>query len=141
MCLATVVVCAHDLLLRSTVNSPPIVQIDPRPADVSATAEAFVRRGPDTIYVITSTPTFRAAQAGQRESLQKMASILVHEEWHIRNGPDEKRAYEAQLTALMGLGVVDGRPVFNEVRKSMLAVMKAQKRAAQRPEALVAAAR
>ena len=141
VCVAAVLVCALDMLFRSAASFPPIVLIDTRPDDVSPAAEAFVRRNPDTIYVITSTSTFRAAQAGQRDALQKLASILVHEEWHIRKGPDERPAYEAQLTTLLSFGLSDGRPVFDEVRKSMLAVLAAQKRAARRPEVVVAAAR
>ncbi len=141
MCLATVLVCALEMLLRSAATFPPIVLIDTRPDDVSAAAEAFVRRSPDTIYVLTSSSTFRAAQAGDRGALQKLASILVHEEWHLTHGPDERAAYQAQLTTLLALGLRDGRPVFDEVRRSMLAVMAAQKRAARRPEAVVAVAR
>lgn len=29
--------------------------------------------------------------------LRKLASIIVHEAWHFRNGPDEAGAYEAQI--------------------------------------------
>lgn len=141
LCAAAVVMCALDLLYRPVSSFPPIVLIDTRPPDVTATAEAFVRRNPDTIYLITSTPTFRAAHAGHRDALQKVASILVHEDWHIRNGPDERRAYETQLMTLLSLGVGEGRPVFAEVRRSMRLALAAQKRAAPRPEGVVAAAR
>ena len=140
VCLATVLACALEMLLRSAATFPPIVLIDTRPADVSTAAEAFVRRNPDTIYILTSSFTFRAAQAGDRGAVQKLASILVHEEWHLKHGPDERKAYEAQLTALLSFGLHDGRPVFDEVRKSMLAVLAAQKRT-HRPEGVVAAAR
>lgn len=139
MLCAAAVVCALDLLYRPASSFPPIVLIETRPDDVSVTAEAFVRRNPDTIYLITSSPTFRDAQARRRDALLKLASILVHEEWHIRHGPDERRAYEAQLTVLLSLGVGDGRPVFGEVRRSMHAALAAQKRAARQPEIVVAA--
>ena len=141
MCLATVLVCALEMLFRSAASFPPIVLIDTRPAEVSPAAEAFVRRNPNTIYVLKSSFTFRAAQAGDRGALQKLASILVHEEWHLKHGPDERGAYQAQLTTLLALGLRDGRPVFDEVRKSMLAVLAAQKRAVRQPVAVVAAAR
>jgi hypothetical protein len=141
MCLAAVVVCALEMLFRSAATFPPIVLIDTRPADVSAAAEAFVRRNPDTIYILTSSFTFRAAEAGDRGALQKLASILVHEEWHLEHGPDEQGAYEAQLTTLLSLGLRDGRPAFDEVRKSMLAVIAAQKHAHRQPGVVVAAAR
>jgi hypothetical protein len=32
--------------------------------------------------------------------LLKLASIIVHEAWHIKNGPDEAGAYQAQLRFL-----------------------------------------
>ena len=126
---AAVIVCALDLLARSPATFAPIVLIDTRPEDVSSTAEAFVRRDPDTIYVLTSTPVFRAAQAGQRDALLKVASILVHEQWHIQHGADEEGAYQTQLMTLYMMGVPFNRPVAAEVRRSMFVVMKARKRA------------
>jgi hypothetical protein len=135
---AAVLVCALELLGRPASDFPPIVLIDTRPDDVTVTAEAFVRRGPDTIYLMTSTPIFREAQRGRDDALKKIASIVVHEEWHIKNGPDERRAYEAQLVALMRLGLTEGRPIFNQVRATMLAVLKAEKKRAQ-PVAITAA--
>jgi hypothetical protein len=113
---------------------PPIVLLDVRPADVSAGAEAFVRRNADTIYVITTTAAFEDARRGSLSALRKIASILVHEEWHLRHGPDERAAYQAQLIELMRLGEGPGRPVYASVVRSMLAVLKAQ-----RPPAIVVA--
>ena len=134
---AAVLVCALDLLSRPAGGFPPIVLIDTRPDDVSATAEAFVRHSPDAIYLITSTEAFRAAQAGDGEALKKIASIIVHERWHIRNGPDERGAYEAQLASLFGMGIDPSRALVFQVRKAMMTVLAAQKRAA-RPAATVA---
>jgi hypothetical protein len=130
---AAVLVCALDLLARPASSFPPIVLLDTRPADVTATAEGFVRRDPDTIYLMTTSSVFRMAQAGNTDALKKLASILVHEEWHIRNGPDERGAYQAQLGALYLLGVDPGRPLANEVRQSMRVVLAVQKRAGQQP--------
>jgi hypothetical protein len=130
---AAVLVCALDLLARPASSFPPIVLLDTRPADVSATAEAFVRRDPDTIYVLTSTLAFRAAQAGRRDALLKIASILVHEQWHIQNGPDEQGAYQAQLMALYAMGVSHNRPVAAGIRRAMFTVIRARKRAEQQP--------
>ena len=134
---AAVLVCALDLLARQAGGFAPIVLIDTRPDDVSPTAEAFVRRNPDTIYLITTTPAFLAAKAGDDTALKKIASIIVHEQWHIRNGPDERGAYQAQLAALFGLGIDPGSLLAFGVRKAMLKVLAAQKRAA-RPAAIVA---
>src|SRR5688500_5026248 len=97
---ATVLVCALNLLGRSPGSLPPIVLLEARPPGVSANAEAFVRRKPDTIYLVTSTPAFRAARLGDRDALKKIASIIAHEEWHVLHGSAEQPAYEMQLTTL-----------------------------------------
>jgi hypothetical protein len=134
---AAVLVCAFDLLARPAASFAPIVLLDTRPPDVSSTAEAFVRRDPDTIYLLTSTSVFRAAQNGSREALLKVASILVHEQWHIVNGNDEERAYQAQLMSLYMMGIPYNRPIAADVRRAMFTVIKARKRA----ETTMAAAR
>jgi hypothetical protein len=130
---AAVLVCALDLLARPASTFPPIVLLDTRPADVSATAEAFIRRDPDTIYVLTSTTVFRAAQAGRRDALLKVASILVHEQWHVNHGADEEGAYRAQLMALYSMGISHDRPVAAGIRRAMFTVIRARKRAEQQP--------
>jgi hypothetical protein len=136
---AAVLVCALELLYRPATSFPPIVLLDTRPDDVTVTAEAFVRRNPDTIYLMTTSSVFREAQRGNQDALRKVASILVHEEWHLKHGPNEGRAYEAQLVALMRMGLHEGRPVFNEVRQTMLKVRKVEKqRARPQPVTLTA---
>ncbi|MBM3819390.1 MAG: hypothetical protein FJW14_10310 [Acidimicrobiia bacterium] len=135
---AAVLVCALELLYRSQANFPPVILLDTRPPDVTVTAEAFVRRNPDAVFLMTTTAVFRDARRGDGDALRKIASILVHEEWHLRHGPNERRAYEAQLTALMAMGLREGRPVFNEVRTTLLKVVAAEKKRA-RPVAITAA--
>jgi hypothetical protein len=126
---AAVVVCALDLLGRSHAIAP--IQLLPTPPiGQSTNAEAFVRRDPPTIYLITSTEAFRDAQSNSsRDRLnacRKIASIIVHEEWHLRHGADEEGAYSAQLIALMAMGA---QPVqISEVRRSMAAVLKTTSR-------------
>jgi len=59
----------------------------------------------DRIFVYTRSRTFRCASAtrsDQDQCLLRLASIIVHEAWHFRHGPDEAEAYEAQL-AFLGL--------------------------------------
>ena len=126
---AAVVVCALDLLGRphSTV---PITLLDAPPPGVSANAEAFARRNPDTIYLITSTDAFRSAQRerygrGAIDSCRHVAGIIVHEEWHLRNGDDEQGAYLAQLTTLAALGA--SHESLTAVRRSMMFVIDQQK--------------
>ncbi len=81
-------------------------------------------------YVSTCLPVFQTVQhsrdkCGDFNAARKLASILVHEEWHVRNGPDEEGAYAAQLTTLMRLGAGPGNPVYGEVARSRAAVRAA----------------
>ena len=130
---AAVVVCALDLLGRSHAAAP-IRFLPSPPPGASANAEAFIVREPATIYLITSTPAFRDARQGvfshdSREGCQKIASVIVHEEWHLRHTADERGAYEAQLTALMALGA--SSRLVTTVRQSMTAVLDKQSKQPQ----------
>ena len=125
---ATVVVCALDLLGRSAGTFPSIRLIEWPPLGASAYAEGFVLAGDQTIYLVSSSSTFRDAQrspsrCGNREAIRKIASVLVHEEWHVRNGPDERGAYLAQLTALAALGAGQNTRQYGEVRRAMQATV------------------
>jgi hypothetical protein len=139
---ASVLACALSVLGRSESSMPPIELIDTVPQDVSVNAEAFVRRDTRTIYVITSSVMFRAAAATRRDecsyadAMRKLASVLAHEEWHVKHGPDEKAAYEYQLITLIKLGIPPGTGMYRDVQRSMLTVLKARKR--DRPERMLA---
>ena len=39
-------------------------------------------------------------RSDQDRCLLKVASVIVHEAWHLRNGPDEVGAYQTQLIFL-----------------------------------------
>jgi|SRR5687768_6196705 len=128
---ATVLVCALDLLGRSAATFPPIVLLAERPPDVSPIAEAFTRTGVSAIYVLTSSYTFRTLQhtahrCGDVDAVRKLASILVHEEQHVRHGASEREAYQAQLSTLIRLGAPPGSPAFSSVARSMKAVLAKQ---------------
>ena len=138
---ASVLACALSVLGRSEASMPPIELIDMAPPDVSSNAEAFVRRDTGTIYLITSSAVFKNAatvrdQCGYSDAMRKLASILAHEEWHVRHGPDEKAAYECQLITLIRLGVGPGTGVYRSVQVSMIKVLEARKR--NRPERVLA---
>ena len=127
---ASVLVCALSLLGRSADSFPPIRLLDVRPPHASADAEAFVDPAIPTIYVMTTSDVFIAAQAMHRcedvEPMRKLASILVHEEWHVRHGSDEKGAYAAQLTALSMLGQQQDSRLYYGVRRSMAVALSRQ---------------
>lgn len=114
-----VIACTLALLGRSAESMPPITLIDAAPPRVSANAEAFVWSGEAMIYVITSAPAFREARCWSQRSLVKLASVLVHEEWHIRHGGDERGAYNAQLLALLQLGAHVDSSVYKGVVRAM----------------------
>ena len=128
---AAVVVCALDLLGRSSGSIAPIRFLDVPPRGASRNVEAFVMRNPDTIYLITSTETFRTAQhavgdPGRRAACRHMAGVIVHEEWHLRHGADEQGAYLAQVTMLAALGA--NTESLNAVRRSMRFVADREKK-------------
>ena len=139
---ASVLACALSVLGRGQATMPRIELIDVAPSYVSGGAEAFVQR--DTIYLITSSSAFQTAlesRVGCTTSwaMQKLASILAHEAWHVRHGPDEKSAYEHQLITLIQLGVQPGSGVYRSVQVSMLRVLEARKRnKPAKPERLLA---
>jgi hypothetical protein len=85
----------------------PLVLIAALPVMVSPGAEAWTvydEHGQgDRIFVYTRGRTFRCASASRQDQdqcLLRLASIIVHEAWHLRHGPDEAEAYEAQLAFL-----------------------------------------
>lgn len=127
-----VLVCALDVLGRSLHTFPPIRILDERPPDVSAAAEGFVGRADRSINLIASSPSFRAAAASvestghcrDRSAVIMIASIIVHEEWHLRHGPDERAAYAAQLTALHALGQGPDTAAYHQVKRAMLTVLE-----------------
>jgi len=120
----TVLVCALTLLHRSAASFPPIEFVDRRHAYVSPNADAYVPLGGTRIYLVTSSPAFTRARravykCGEFNAIRKIASVLVHEEWHVRHGSDEAGAYAAQLSTLIALDAGPGSPVYSEVTRSM----------------------
>jgi hypothetical protein len=138
---AAVIACALTLLGRSEKTMPPIVPVSRAPAHAEPRTEAFVSLPNPVIYVVTSSQVFQDAMATKDEcgdlfALKKLASILVHEEWHVRHGADERAAYEAQLTTLILLRVPPGHSIYANVVRAMQAVLK-QKRV-QKPDMVLA---
>jgi hypothetical protein len=85
----------------------PFVLVSELPRTASPGAEAwtvFDEHGKgDRIFVYTRSRTFQCASVPSRDQdqcLLKLASVIVHEAWHLRNGLDEVGAYEAQLSFL-----------------------------------------
>jgi hypothetical protein len=141
---ASVLVCALSMLGRSERHFHPIKLVDAVALGGSPTAEAYVTRGPDTINIVTTSGVFREAMksshpCSKREAIGKIASMLVHEEWHLRHGADERGAYQAQLTALQVLGFDEHSMVYFGVKKAMLRVVAAPPRVVEATPRIVAA--
>ena len=125
----TVLMCALALLARGTDSFPAIVLLNLRPPEVSKHAEGFVRRGDPHIYLLTDTVSFERARravsrCGALQSLRKIASVVVHEAWHVQNPGDENGAYAAQLSALVQMGAGPGSALFLEVSRARRAVLR-----------------
>jgi hypothetical protein len=127
-----VLICALELLGRSPESLPPIKLVDQPIAGTMANLEAYVLANNPTIYVITSTDTFRRADCSDRGSLVKLASVIAHEEWHVKKGLDEKGAYQAQLMSLMLMGVGPDTGVYLSVQRAMRFALSEEGKAALR---------
>ena len=138
----TVVACALALLTRSAASLPPIELVDVPPAYVSPLADAYVRVGEARIYLVTSSDVFRRAQAakyrcGDLDAHRLLASVIIHEEWHVKHGRDEVEAYNAQLITMQLLGARPGNPAYTMVWRSARAAL-ARRKATERVAQLVA---
>lgn len=131
---SVVLVCALDLLGRSPQHLPRIEMLDRRPPGVSASVAAFADPRAGVIYLIASAPPFSVARAAQSsaatchepDALKLVASLIVHEEWHLKHGADERGAYYAQLMELQRLGLGPGRWPYATVKRAMQTVLEAQ---------------
>ena len=87
----------------------------------------------DRVVVYTESRVFicasrdRPVHVNPYECLLKLASIIVHEAWHFKNGPDEAGAYEAQLRFLATRRSVSSAEIAEGVRRARDRV-KAQKK-------------
>ena len=113
----------------------PIVITSVLPWPASRGAEAWTvydeHNQGDKIFVYTGSELFQCASRWPRPDWQcvlKLASILVHEAWHFRNGRDEVGAYDAQLAFLIQNG---SDTVASGVRRARDRVVADKKRASK----------
>ena len=128
----TVLVCALALLPRAADSFPQIVLVHSRPPDVARNAEGFVRHSEPRIYVLTDTDAFERARrsiyrCGALQALRKIASVVIHEEWHVRHRGSEPDAYTAQLAALVQVGAGPGSPLYLEVWRARRAAVRSSR--------------
>ena len=128
-----VLVCALAVLGRSPSSFPPIELVGSVPVAASPGTEAYVRRGDPRIYLVTTSDAFLEARAsldrcGNLMAIRKLASVLIHEEVHLRQGGDERAAYQAQLTMLTALGSGPGSPPYSAVHRAMRYTLAQQRK-------------
>ncbi|HEY7442123.1 MAG TPA: hypothetical protein VH701_06875 [Vicinamibacterales bacterium] len=126
-----VLVCVLALLGGEARKLPPIQLVDLRPVSASPGVEAYTHAGTKKIYLLTTSAVFEEAMATHRWDADgapfiKLASIIMHEAWHVRHGPDERGAYEEQLRTLGRLGAGAGSALHRKVYVAMQAVLKTQ---------------
>ena len=91
------------LLLGTPSINMPVTFTSRAPENASPGVEGWtmVAEGSGQgIYIYTQSETFRCAMRGDRQCRLKLASVIVHEAWHITHGPDEAGAYAEQIVFL-----------------------------------------
>jgi hypothetical protein len=131
-----VLVCAMALLGRNEQSFPAVEFVEHVPAGVSASAQGYALYTEARIVLITSTSAFTKARrasdrCGDVEAIREIAGVLAHEEWHVRHGPDEQGAYDAQLIALLYVDAGQNSPLFHKVMRAKQAVSDRAKRPAE----------
>lgn len=101
---------------------PPVVLVTERSPRIPANTEGFHIPGSDKIFIPTYSVVFQRAAAGDRDAAIRLAGILAHEAHHLRFGPDEASAYDAQLDVLQVLGA--SKDALDRVWASKRAVVK-----------------
>jgi hypothetical protein len=90
-----------------------------QPEGATQDTEGYVAVGYPVIYIATWSEAYRAATAGDRGAMVKLAGIIAHERVHVEQGMNERPAYEAEILMLRrgraASAVVDG------VRRAMQA--------------------
>ena len=119
-----VLLCALDVLGRSAGSFPPIELVTTAPINASPGVEAYVGPRDKKIYLLITSSAFRRLMENQTRcgdvmAARKLASVLIHEELHIRENATERTAYEAQLVRLIMMGAGVGTPPYQEVFRAM----------------------
>ena len=111
----------------------PVTLAAVAPSSASAGIEAWTSYDADgnvvQIIVYTGSDMFRCARwpFGMRQCRVRLASVLVHEAWHLEHGRNEGDAYEAQIAFLMRNGAATEH--VKAVRLARNRVLAAEQRA------------
>lgn len=111
----------------------PITLAATPPSSASHGIEAWTSHAADgtgkRIFLYTGSDMFRCARwpLSLRQCRIRLASVLVHEAWHLEHGQDEGDAYEAQIAFLMRTGAATEH--VKAVRLAQNRVLAAERRA------------
>jgi len=114
--------------------SVPVTLAATPPSSASHGVEAWTSYDTDgrskRIFLYTGSDMFRCARwpLGLRQCRIRLASVLVHEAWHLEHGQDEEDAYEAQIAFLMRNGAATEH--VKAVRLAQDRVLAAERRTA-----------
>jgi hypothetical protein len=105
---------AKQLLLSHGIEVPPytIELTDQRPKTATSDVAMWVYMDTQVIWVLTTTPIWSGAKAGDAGDIMILAAMLVHEGVHAGGDSDEAHAYDAEIEALDRMGadqsLIDG---------------------------------
>ena len=127
----------QDVLLLAALDEAhlPVVLTSVLPPSASPTAEGWTTYTADgrgeRIFVYTGSDMFRCARwpLSMHQCLLRLASVLVHEDWHSRHGRSEAGAYEAQIAFLLRRGAAAEH--VKAVRMASERVIAAERRATE----------
>jgi hypothetical protein len=95
---------ALALLPDAIQDSMPRVRVLTDQFRVRNVAEGVTYPGvDDNIYISAASDTYVKAEKGDNNAVKKLASLIVHERYHLQNGLDEGPAYDEQLAILRAL--------------------------------------
>jgi hypothetical protein len=109
---------------------PRIVLATVQPDLVTNDTEGYAVPGYPVIYIAAWSDTYKAASAGNRDAVIKLAGIIAHERVHIEQGPAERPAYEAEILMLRRCGAAPA--VIDGVRRAMRGPRSSAKSVAER---------
>lgn len=91
---------------------PRLVLATVKPERTTTGTEGYAVPGYPVVYIAAWSDTYKAAEAGDRNAIIKLAGIIAHECAHIDRGSAEGPAYDAEILMLRRCGapaaMIDG---------------------------------
>lgn len=104
---------------------PRIVVATRVPDGATTDMEGYSVPGYGAVYVGNWSDAYRAAQGGNAEAQMKLAGVIAHEAWHVKNGTDESGAYDAEINKLRRIGAPNS--MIDGVRRSARAAARGKR--------------